>query len=533
MLVTEQVSQGEGPTSPVGTQHTPTIIESSPHLQNISITYRKTRTRTGRMDIKIPQSNVPLSAADEAIIKEIRDELVMATTTASSLGAEQGSGNISKTQTKAKPSRPSSPRTSSEGGLGCHFTMRDSPIQARPERLSNLPNEPSLREGNTSRSREGSIQLLELMAICTKLSDKVTHLENELTSTKAVYNKALNSHQKSKEVREKLKHKRRRAVIDSSEEEASLDHEDSPKQGRMIEEINKDKNANLVKSSEKGEAHETAEYRIDFSIASPQTDDDETLFETLLNIKRSAAKDKGKAIMQESESPKKIKKKEMMQIKQIQADEDLAQRMPEEERESLSIKEMSRLLTEFIDKRKKMLAAKRPEEKTNKPPTQAQQRTYMSNYLKNMGGYTLKQLKQYPFEEIKMLFNNTMENIRSFVPMESEGQAVDSKAGEGSSKAGESLKRSAKEELGQNQKVKEEIAQQADVIAKQAEKEISKKAGGRLKRKISKAREDKEKRQKKQDDPEKLTLMEYVEVISDSEGVINVIPLAVKSPIVN
>nr|GEU88857.1 putative ribonuclease H-like domain-containing protein [Tanacetum cinerariifolium] len=149
----------------------------------------------------------------------------------------------------------------------------------------------------------------------------------------------------------------------------------------------------------------------------PQTDDDETLAETLLNIKRSEAKDKAKAII-----------------------------MLEEERESLSIKERSRLLAEFVDKRKKMLAAKRAEEKRNKPPTQAQQRTYMR---------------------------------------------------ERSSKVGKSLKRSAEEELGQEQKVKEEIAQQKDVVAKQAEKESSKKAGGRLKRKTLKARKDKDKRQKK------------------------------------
>ncbi|GJZ55037.1 hypothetical protein Tco_0610230 [Tanacetum coccineum] len=40
---------------------------------------------------------------------------------------------------------------------------------------------------------------------------------------------------------------------------------------------------------------------------------------------------------------------------------------------------------------------------------------------------------------------------------------------------------------------------------------------------------DKDKRQKMQDDPEKCTLKEYVEVISDLEEVISVIPLAVKS----
>ncbi|GJV04562.1 hypothetical protein Tco_1338131 [Tanacetum coccineum] len=61
-------------------------------------------------------------------------------------------------------------------------------------------------------------------------------------------------------------------------------------------------------------------------------------------------------------------------------------------------------------------------------------------------------------------------------------------------------------------------------------KESKEKAKERMKRKTSKAREDKIKRQKTKDDPEKLTLMEYVQVVSDSEEAINVIPLVLKSP---
>nr|GEX16040.1 hypothetical protein [Tanacetum cinerariifolium] len=123
MLDHEQLSQGEGPTSLVGTQHTPTVIETSPQLQNISITYRKTRTRTRRIGNRIPQSNVLSSIADEDITKEMHDGLGRDTTVASSIEAEQGSGNISKTQTKATPSGLSSPRTNSEGGPGCHVTI--------------------------------------------------------------------------------------------------------------------------------------------------------------------------------------------------------------------------------------------------------------------------------------------------------------------------------------------------------------------------------------------------------------------------
>nr|GEW05350.1 hypothetical protein [Tanacetum cinerariifolium] len=339
MLVSEQLSQGEGPTSPVGTQHTPTVIEIAPQLQNISITDRKTRIRTRRMGHKIPQSNIPSSVADEAITKEMNDGLRRATTTTSSLEAKQGSGNISKTQTKATLSGLSSLRTSSEGSFGYHITIGDSPVQARPERLSNLPKEPPLEEGNTSRSGEGSMQLLELIDICIKLSGKVTSLENELKSTKAVYNKALITLAKRvKKLEKKLKHNRRRAVVDSSKDEkASLDKEDSPKQGRMIEEINKDENTNLVKSNKQREAHETDGHRkeidvtevVNFSTASPQKDyDEETLAKTLMSIKKSATKDKGKAIIQEYNPLKKIKKKEMIQIS---LDEEIAQSYYEEE----------------------------------------------------------------------------------------------------------------------------------------------------------------------------------------------------------
>nr|GFB49955.1 hypothetical protein [Tanacetum cinerariifolium] len=71
-----------------------------------------------------------------------------------------------------------------------------------------------------------------------------------------------------KKLEKKLKHKQRRAVLgSSSEEEASLDYEDSPKQGRMIEEIEKDDNVNLVKSSEQEKAHKRIEHRINLNEA--------------------------------------------------------------------------------------------------------------------------------------------------------------------------------------------------------------------------------------------------------------------------
>nr|GEY34023.1 uncharacterized mitochondrial protein AtMg00810-like [Tanacetum cinerariifolium] len=71
----------------------------------------------------------------------------------------------------------------------------------------------------------------------------------------------------------------------------------------------------VIPSSDEEGPSETVEHLKD-------DDDDETLAETLLNINRSLAKDKGKGIMQETKLPKKLKKKEMIQLS---FEEELAQ----------------------------------------------------------------------------------------------------------------------------------------------------------------------------------------------------------------
>ncbi|GKB69125.1 hypothetical protein Tco_0930537 [Tanacetum coccineum] len=120
----------------------------------------------------------------------------------------------------------------------------------------------------------------------------------------------------------------------------------------------------------------------------------------------------------------------------------------------------------------------------NRPYSVAEVRKNMIMYLKNQGGYKMSYFKGMKYEDIRPIFEQVWDQTQSFMPMDSE-------------------------------------------------KESKEKDEERMKRKTSKAREDKIKRQKTKDDPEKLTLMEYVQVVSDSEEAINVIPLAVKSPIVS
>ncbi|GKE06821.1 hypothetical protein Tco_1398839 [Tanacetum coccineum] len=61
----------------------------------------------------------------------------------------------------------------------------------------------------------------------------------------------------------------------------------------------------------------------------------------------------------------------------IDADHQLAERMQAQKQEELSIKEKATLFQQLLEKRRKHFAAKRAEEKRNKPPTKAQQRKIM------------------------------------------------------------------------------------------------------------------------------------------------------------
>nr|GEZ68483.1 hypothetical protein [Tanacetum cinerariifolium] len=135
-------------------------------------------------------------------------------------------------------------------------------------------------------------------------------------------------------------------------------------EGRIIEEMDKNEDVSLI--SEQGEVQETAE-------PSRDDDDDTTLAKTLLNLKRSATKDKGKEIMQETELPRKLKKKEMIQLS--------------------------------LD---------------NRPFLKAKVRKNIIMYLKNQGGYKQSYFKGMKYEDIRPLFKRVWDQVHTFVPKDFE-----------------------------------------------------------------------------------------------------------------
>nr|GFB18029.1 hypothetical protein [Tanacetum cinerariifolium] len=92
----------------------------------------------------------------------------------------------------------------------------------------------------------------------------------------------------------------------------------------------------------------------------------------------------------------------------MDADNELAARLHEEEQGELTIKEKSRLFMEVMDKRKKHFAKLSAEEKIIKPPTKAQKRNQICVYLKNVAEYTHNQLKNKTFDEVQNAFDKTM-----------------------------------------------------------------------------------------------------------------------------
>ncbi|GKB43495.1 putative ribonuclease H-like domain-containing protein [Tanacetum coccineum] len=227
--------------------------------------------------------------ADETVYEERGDSVESAATNASSLDAEQGSGNINRTQSTAIPNDPF---------------------------LRELYNDPPFSRVNTLGSGEDSMKLKELMELCTKLSERVLALENiktaqdlEITNLKKRVKKL---EKKKKSRTPQLKRRLFKVRIESSAEKSLGDQEDASKQGRN--EINQDEGISWFQEDAEtqgryGHNVSTAEVTtvnipsdVDVSAASPtrpvddSTTDDITLAETLMKIKSSASrsqKDKG------------------------------------------------------------------------------------------------------------------------------------------------------------------------------------------------------------------------------------------------
>nr|GEW14458.1 hypothetical protein [Tanacetum cinerariifolium]GEX47674.1 hypothetical protein [Tanacetum cinerariifolium] len=253
MMVQAKEEMGEGSANPTDPHHTPTIIQPSTSQPQKTKQYRKPRRKV----IEVPQPSDPTEhAADEAVNKEMDDSLETATTTATSLDAEQDRGNFFKNQSKATPNEPSSQGTSSGGG----------------------PN------------GEDSLKLNGLMELCTKLQQRVLDLET-IKTTQALEIDSLKRRVKKLERRKRSRTHRLKRLYKVGLSTRVESFKDKVTLAQALTELKHTKPKAKVK-------------RIVFHEPEEST--------TTTTIPKSKSQDKGKAKM--IEEPVKLKKKDQIML---------------------------------------------------------------------------------------------------------------------------------------------------------------------------------------------------------------------------
>ncbi|GKD07631.1 hypothetical protein Tco_1187316, partial [Tanacetum coccineum] len=403
-VVQNQLELGEGSANSTDPHHTPTIIKSSTQPQKTQ-EHRKPK----RKETQVPQPSDPSeNVADEAVHKELGDSLVRASTTTSSLEAEQDSGNITKTRSKATPNESSSQGTNSGGGPKCQKTMMDTTAGTRFESVSKHSNDSLLARGNTLRSDEDRLKLDELMALCTTLQNRILDLEktkttqqNEIASLKRRVKKLEKKNEES--LGEDASKQRMINAINADEEITLVSvQDDADKEMFDVDALNGEEvfvagqNENVVEEVVVDAAQvstaattitiTTKEITLAHVLEALKTSKPKVkgiVFQepgkstTTTSISSQQSHDKGKGIM--IEEPKKdlqerkLKKANIALIEEwddIQAkindDHQLAERLQVQEQEELSDAENAALFQQLLEKRRKHFAAKRAEEKRNK-----------------------------------------------------------------------------------------------------------------------------------------------------------------------
>ncbi|GKD64316.1 hypothetical protein Tco_1306424 [Tanacetum coccineum] len=270
-------------------------------------------------------------------------------------------------------------RRASKGYSGVVTPLFEKPIQPlhEAEETASMPHDSPLHDTHSYGSAEGSMQQHDLTVLVTKLNDRIDGLEKDLQKTKKTYITALTKlvlRVKKLEYKLKSGKARRKAKIVLSDDEEIA--EDSSKQGRKISQIDEDPTISLVQdegiswipqeeevhekpsdetevlvqeetstkiieehgSGEKGEI-EISTVNIQVSTASPPK-----VSTAVPHVyTRKSAKDKGKAIMEEPATPKKVKRRTQVQLSM---DEELARKLQEEERIRFNAEQEARALQE-------------------------------------------------------------------------------------------------------------------------------------------------------------------------------------------
>ncbi|GKA54014.1 putative ribonuclease H-like domain-containing protein [Tanacetum coccineum] len=377
---------------------------------------------------------------DEAVYKELDDSLVRAATTASSLEVEQDSGNI-KTRSKATPNEAGSQGTTSGGNEIASLKRRARKLErrnrSRTHKLKRLykvgltakvessGEEESLGEDASKQGRINAIDADEDITLVSvqedadkemfdvdSLNDEVVFSEQEvaakdLTVDEVTLAQALTT---LKSVKPKVKGN----VIEDtsvpvSAAIATIKVSIATTTTATIPTLRK--GIAITKLESEKPMKKKVQISFDKEIAlklQAKIDEEEIIARIALKLQ---------AEINEEEIISRVKEEKIDEANiawddiqaKVDADYQLAKRLQAEEQEQFIIKQKATLFKELLEQRRKHFAAKRAEEKMNKPPTKTQQKKTMITYLKNMEGWKHKDLKDKDFDSIKELFDKGTE----------------------------------------------------------------------------------------------------------------------------
>nr|GEX79587.1 retrovirus-related Pol polyprotein from transposon TNT 1-94 [Tanacetum cinerariifolium] len=271
----------------------------------------------------------------EAVYKELDDRLVRATTTASSLEAEQDSGNIDKTQSKATPNEASSLGTTSE--------VADKDVNNEVQKVV----EEVVEDINTAKLIVDAAQVsaagkVNIASIAITISAAAKIITKEITLAQALV-----------EIKT-TKPKAKGIVLQEPSESITTTKKNSLKKSQdkgkaiTIKELVKLKKKDQIRLDEEAALKLQAKLQAKFNEEQ--------------RLARERAQIKLEANIALIETWDDVQEK-------IDADYQMAEKLQAKEKLELNDEEKTTLFMKLLEKRRKFFAAKREEEKRNKPPT--------------------------------------------------------------------------------------------------------------------------------------------------------------------
>nr|GEX62866.1 hypothetical protein [Tanacetum cinerariifolium] len=348
-----------------------------------------------------------------------------------------------------------------EGGEGlgsgprCQETMGGAMTQIRPKGAPIQSSDPPLSTGHTVASREDMMEhAIELMDHVPQTPHDSPLLRGHTPRIKTAQAKEISS-LKKRVTKLEQRQSSRISGFHPFRAEVIVKDKGSGEKGGSIAEI-----VNTVRP-------DISTARLEVSTAEPETplttttlfdDEDVTIADTLVKMKSQKVKEKGVTFKNVDDSARPIRSITTLQPlptidpkdkefdeevrterkrqkeaskaalaklydevqAQIYANHELAVRLTHKEKEKYTVEEKSKLLAEFFEGRKKLLAKERAEAIRSKPPTKTHLRNLMMTYLKHTCRFTHAQLKSRSFEEIQKLHTKEQKWVGSFVLIGSE-----------------------------------------------------------------------------------------------------------------